>query len=54
MNQRLHGWSFGKFPELLTYKAELVGMKVVLQNERDTHSYLFFISSSLQMKKRSP
>lgn len=36
MNQRLHSWSFGKFRELLTYKAQLVGMKVVLQNERDT------------------
>ena len=36
MNQRLHGWSFGKFRELLTYKAQLVGMKVVLQNERGT------------------
>lgn len=36
MNQRLHGWSFGKFRELLTYKAELVGMKVVLQDERNT------------------
>lgn len=36
MNQRLHGWSFGKFRELLTYKAQLVGMEVVLQNERHT------------------
>lgn len=36
MNQRLHSWSFGKFRELLTYKAQLVGMQVVLQNERDT------------------
>lgn len=36
MNQRLHGWSFGEFRELLTYKAQLVGMEVVLQNERDT------------------
>jgi putative transposase len=36
MNQRLHSWSFGKFRELLTYKAQLVGMKVVLQNETDT------------------
>lgn len=36
MNQRLHGWSFGKFRELLTYKAQLLGMQVVLQNERDT------------------
>lgn len=36
MNQRLHSWSFGKFRELLTYKAQLLGMKVVLQNERDT------------------
>lgn len=36
MNQRLHSWSFGKFRELLTCKAQLVGMKVVLQNERDT------------------
>jgi putative transposase len=36
MNQRLHSWSFGKFRELLTYKAQLLGMQVVLQNERDT------------------
>jgi putative transposase len=36
MNQRLHGWSFGKFRELLTYKARALGMKVVLLSERDT------------------
>jgi putative transposase len=36
MNQRLHSWSFGKFRELLTYKAQLLGMEVVLQDERNT------------------
>jgi putative transposase len=34
MNQRLHSWSFGKFRELLTYKAQLLGLEVVLQDER--------------------
>ncbi|MBV8883033.1 MAG: transposase [Chroococcidiopsidaceae cyanobacterium CP_BM_RX_35] len=36
MNQRLHSWSFGKFRELLTYKAQLAGIQVALQNEKDT------------------
>ncbi|MBV9387104.1 MAG: transposase [Chroococcidiopsidaceae cyanobacterium CP_BM_ER_R8_30] len=36
MNQRLHSWSFGKFRELLSYKAKILGMQVVLQNEKDT------------------
>ena len=35
-NQKLHSWSFGKFRFMLTYKAQRVGMKVVLQDEKYT------------------
>lgn len=35
-NQRLHQWSFGRIRHLLTYKAERMGMQVVLQEERYT------------------
>ena len=35
-NQRLHQWSFGSVRHKLTYKAERMGMQVVLQEERYT------------------
>ena len=35
-NQRLHQWSFGHTRHLLTYKAERLGMHVVLHEERHT------------------
>jgi putative transposase len=35
-NQRLHQWSFGHARHLLTYKAERMGMQVVLHEERHT------------------
>ncbi|HEY9741043.1 MAG TPA: hypothetical protein V6C90_11185 [Coleofasciculaceae cyanobacterium] len=33
-NQKLHSWSFGTFRFLLTEKAQLLGLKVVWQDER--------------------
>ena len=35
-NQKIHQWSFGTVRHMLTYKAERVGMSVVLQDERQT------------------
>src|SRR5260370_7842944 len=35
-NQKLHQWSFGSIRHKLTYKAERLGMRVVLQEERYT------------------
>ena len=35
-NQRLHQWSFGSIRHKLTYKAERLGMQVVLQEEQHT------------------
>jgi putative transposase len=35
-NQKLHQWSFGSIRQKLTYKAERLGMQVVLQEERYT------------------
>lgn len=35
-NQKLHSWSFGRFRWLLSYKAERMGIEVVLQNEAYT------------------
>ena len=35
-NQKLHQWSHGEFRRLLTYKAQLQGMKVELINEAYT------------------
>jgi putative transposase len=32
-NQKLHSWSFGKYRWMVEYKAEKLGMKVVLQDE---------------------
>ncbi len=36
LNQKLHGWSFGKFRQMVTSKAERLGMKVVLIDEAYT------------------
>jgi putative transposase len=35
-NQKIHQWSFGTVRHMLTYKAERVGMSVVLKDERQT------------------
>ena len=35
-NQKLHQWSFGSIRHKLAYKAERVGIQVVLQEERNT------------------
>lgn len=35
-NQRLHQWVFGKVRQMIQYKAEKLGMKVVLQDEKYT------------------
>jgi putative transposase len=35
-NQKLHQWSFGSVRHKLTYKGERAGMRVILQEERDT------------------
>jgi putative transposase len=35
-NQRLHQWVFGKVRRMIQYKAERLGMKVVLQDEKYT------------------
>jgi len=35
-NQKLHAWPFNKIVELLTYKAALVGIRVVRVSERNT------------------
>jgi putative transposase len=35
-NQKLHQWSFGSVRHKLTYKGERAGMRVTLQEERDT------------------
>src|SRR5258708_16233087 len=35
-NQKLHQWSFGSIRHKLTYKAERLGMQVVLQEEHHT------------------
>jgi putative transposase len=35
-NQKIHQWSFGKARNLLTYKAERLGMQVALQDEHRT------------------
>lgn len=35
-NQKLHGWSFGAFRQMVTYKAERLGMQVVMQEESYT------------------
>ena len=35
-NQRLHQWVFGKVRQMIQYKAERLGMKVVLQDEKYT------------------
>src|SRR5258708_8284010 len=35
-NQKLHQWSFGSIRHKLTYKAERLGMRVVLQEESYT------------------
>jgi putative transposase len=32
-NQKLHSWSFGKYRWIVEYKAEKLGMKIVLQDE---------------------
>jgi putative transposase len=32
-NQKLHQWSFGSIRHKLTYKAERLGMRVVMQEE---------------------
>ena len=36
MNRRLHQWAFRQFGELIEYKAERYGLKVVFEPERDT------------------
>uniref|UniRef100_UPI0025BC3543 RNA-guided endonuclease InsQ/TnpB family protein n=1 Tax=Deinococcus sp. TaxID=47478 RepID=UPI0025BC3543 len=35
-NQKLHGWSFGKFRQMVKYKAERLGMQVKLMDEAYT------------------
>jgi len=35
-NQKLHSWSFGKYRWMIEYKAEKLGMQVVLQDEAYT------------------
>ncbi|SMB86364.1 RNA-guided endonuclease InsQ/TnpB family protein [Deinococcus hopiensis] len=35
-NQPLHNWSFGKFRQMITYKAERLGMQVTLMDEAYT------------------
>lgn len=35
-NQKLHGWSFGAFRQMVTYKAQRLGMQVVMQEESYT------------------
>ena len=35
-NQKLHGWSFGVFRQMVTYKAKRLGMQVVVQEESYT------------------
>ncbi len=35
-NQKLHQWSFGSIRHKLTYKAERLGMRAVVQEERYT------------------
>ncbi|MFX0063468.1 MAG: IS200/IS605 family accessory protein TnpB-related protein [Candidatus Hermodarchaeota archaeon] len=36
VNQKLHAWSFQKFAQLLTYKAEAVGIQIKTVSERNT------------------
>lgn len=36
VNQKLHSWSFGRFRWLLSYKAERMGMEIILQDEAYT------------------
>ncbi|SRR5258707_4449209 len=50
-NQRLHQWSFGHARHLLTYKAERMGMQVVLHEERHTSKTCPIYG---QRKKSSP
>ncbi len=50
-NQRLHQWSFGHTRNLLTYKAERLGMSVVLHEERHTSKTC---PACGQRKKSSP
>ena len=35
-NQKLHGWSFGKFRQMVTYKSQRLGMQAVLMDEAYT------------------
>lgn len=35
-NQKLHGWSFGKFRQMVKYKAERLGMQIKLMDEAYT------------------
>lgn len=35
-NQRLHGWSFGRFRQMVTYKAAQLGMRTVIVDEAYT------------------
>ena len=35
-NQKVSGWSHGRLRQYITYKAERVGIEVVLQDERYT------------------
>ncbi|GGS40520.1 zinc ribbon domain-containing protein [Deinococcus knuensis] len=35
-NQKLHGWSFGRFRQMVTYKGARLGMQTVLMDEAYT------------------